>query len=248
MMEDLTKQDLLVLLEIIDDALRCDDLDTYKQIVLKLHLLVNFESAFCLTFGMVEFKDEKVNLPFTTINYPEEYLNRYISKGYHIVDPIGKEYLKTFDIQNWSDVMHKYKRKPETIVANEARDFGLYDGMTYGIPDLSSMSTTCFSFAGKVMENDDRTRFILKHSITHLSSAYLRLLAKVPKQNFVLTPMELEVLKWLKEGKSNWEISNILNKSERTIKFHVNNIIAKLGALNRTHAVVKALENKLISI
>jgi DNA-binding NarL/FixJ family response regulator len=57
---------------------------------------------------------------------------------------------------------------------------------------------------------------------------------------------EKEVLKWLKKGKSSWEISEILNISYRTVDFHVNNIIQKLDAVNRIQAVAIAVEHGLI--
>ncbi len=63
-----------------------------------------------------------------------------------------------------------------------------------------------------------------------------------------LSSSELEVLNWIKEGKSTLEIALILKKSERVINFHITNILAKLNALNRTHAIVIALQNNLITI
>lgn len=61
-----------------------------------------------------------------------------------------------------------------------------------------------------------------------------------------LTKREVEILRWLSEGKSSLEISIILNICESTVKFHVNNTLAKLHASNRTHAVAKALRQQLI--
>jgi DNA-binding CsgD family transcriptional regulator len=55
-------------------------------------------------------------------------------------------------------------------------------------------------------------------------------------------------LNWLKEGKTSWEISVILNKSERVVNFHINNVLKKLNAMNRTHAVVMAIKNNLIDL
>jgi DNA-binding CsgD family transcriptional regulator len=49
-------------------------------------------------------------------------------------------------------------------------------------------------------------------------------------------------------GKTNWEISTILNISPTTVKNHVQNIIRKLGVENRGQAAVKALNLGLISI
>ncbi len=57
-----------------------------------------------------------------------------------------------------------------------------------------------------------------------------------------LTPRETEVLKWMKNGKTNWEIAVILGITERTVKFHITNILAKLNASTRSHAVALAFE------
>ncbi|MEW6184986.1 MAG: helix-turn-helix transcriptional regulator [Thermodesulfobacteriota bacterium] len=49
-------------------------------------------------------------------------------------------------------------------------------------------------------------------------------------------------------GKSNCDISKILNISERTVKFHMDRIMKKLDAMNRTHAVAIFLREGLIKI
>jgi DNA-binding CsgD family transcriptional regulator len=64
----------------------------------------------------------------------------------------------------------------------------------------------------------------------------------------VLSSREIEVLNWLKQGKSSWDISVILGISKRTVNFHVYNIIQKLGATNRTQAVAVATRLGLIGI
>ena len=62
----------------------------------------------------------------------------------------------------------------------------------------------------------------------------------------LLTGKEREILRWLKKGKSTWDVSQILKISERTVNYHIYNIIQKLDAMNRTHAVAIALEKGLI--
>ena len=55
-----------------------------------------------------------------------------------------------------------------------------------------------------------------------------------------LTPREVEVLQLLAEGLPNKNIATRLHISEHTVKFHVNALMSKLGAQNRTDAVVRA--------
>jgi DNA-binding NarL/FixJ family response regulator len=61
-----------------------------------------------------------------------------------------------------------------------------------------------------------------------------------------LSARELEVLRGLAEGLSNKLIARQLAISEHTVKFHVNQILGKLGAQSRTEAVVRATRAGLI--
>jgi two-component system, NarL family, response regulator LiaR len=61
-----------------------------------------------------------------------------------------------------------------------------------------------------------------------------------------LTARELEVLQLLAEGQTNRQIADRLIVTERTAKFHVSSILAKLGAGNRTEAVALANQRGLV--
>ena len=63
-----------------------------------------------------------------------------------------------------------------------------------------------------------------------------------------LTPRELEVLEMLAEGLSNKLIAYRLNISAHTAKFHVNAILAKLGAGTRTEAVMRGIRLGLVKV
>jgi DNA-binding NarL/FixJ family response regulator/putative methionine-R-sulfoxide reductase with GAF domain len=61
-----------------------------------------------------------------------------------------------------------------------------------------------------------------------------------------LTPRELELLRYMAEGYTNKEVARAMVLAEDTVKKAVQTLIAKLGAADRTHAVVVALRNRLI--
>jgi DNA-binding NarL/FixJ family response regulator len=61
-----------------------------------------------------------------------------------------------------------------------------------------------------------------------------------------LTSRELEVLRLLAQGKTNQDIAESLLISRATAKVHVQHIIAKLGVSDRTQAVVRAFELRLV--
>lgn len=60
-----------------------------------------------------------------------------------------------------------------------------------------------------------------------------------------LTPTELEILRWAAEGKTVWEISQIRDTSEATVKFHLRNIYGKLEVSNRVQAMNEAARQGL---
>ena len=54
-----------------------------------------------------------------------------------------------------------------------------------------------------------------------------------------LSQREIEIMQWLKIGKSNQEIASILEICTCTVKNHLQRIFRKLEVYNRTHAVAK---------
>ena len=83
----------------------------------------------------------------------------------------------------------------------------------------------------------------------HAQDAAMRLLSPVPPPLDlpVLTPRELEALRWTMEGKTAWEVGAILGISERTAVLHVNNAMHRLGCTSKHQAVLRALRLGLIS-
>jgi two-component system, NarL family, response regulator len=63
-----------------------------------------------------------------------------------------------------------------------------------------------------------------------------------------LTEREIEVLKHVAAGNANKMVAYNLDLSEETIKAHMKNILSKLGAKDRTHAVTIALKRGIIEI
>jgi DNA-binding NarL/FixJ family response regulator len=61
-----------------------------------------------------------------------------------------------------------------------------------------------------------------------------------------LTARELEVLRLIRDGCRNKQIADRLAIAETTVNFHIKNLVGKLGANDRTHAVIIALQRGLL--
>jgi DNA-binding NarL/FixJ family response regulator len=64
----------------------------------------------------------------------------------------------------------------------------------------------------------------------------------------VLTPREIEVLCFVAKGNANKEIAARLSLTEETVKAHIRNILGKLGANDRTHAVSIGVKRGIIDL
>ena len=67
------------------------------------------------------------------------------------------------------------------------------------------------------------------------------------RATYDLSQREREILSLVASGLSNKEIARHLSLSLSTVKFHVSNVIAKLGAASRTEATAVALQHGLIA-
>jgi len=61
-----------------------------------------------------------------------------------------------------------------------------------------------------------------------------------------MTVREKEILAWVREGKSTWEIASIVGLAQDTVKYHLRNIFLKLNVTSRSQAVAVAIDNNLI--
>jgi len=79
------------------------------------------------------------------------------------------------------------------------------------------------------------------------AQALIRTATGGPAPGHDLTGRELEVLQLMVAGQTNLEIAEKLVVSRSTVKYHVSNILSKLGAASRTEAVAVALQNNLVT-
>ena len=63
-----------------------------------------------------------------------------------------------------------------------------------------------------------------------------------------LTTRELDVLRLIRDGYRNKQIADKLSIAETTVNFHIKNLVDKLGANDRTHAVTIAVRRGLLQI
>jgi len=159
----------------------------------------------------------------------------------------------------WMTFRHEQEQhgRPADIY-DEAREFGLQDGFYLPIhqPDGSVLAV---SMMARQQMPHSRTTLAALHMLAvyyHLAAERLGLVAKLAppdetspvNKKPTLTKRQLECLKWVSQGKTNWEISQILNISEHTVHEHLEQARIRLGVRTTTQGVLKAVTLGLIEL
>lgn len=250
MLLDLTKLgrgDLVLLLEFANQSLLTKDSTEMKSLLRQLCSQLPTQGVVA---GLVPSSSESVKaeeIAFVNVGYSEEWLRKYLSHNYFSCDPIKRARLSGADFLRWSDIFARAEKKVEKEYIRQAREHDIYEGLTVGAQRNSSTLITFFSFIGADLASNGRDEMMLRYLAPYLHEAMCKATPTgLAAKHSPLSERETEVLSWAMAGKTNWEISVILNISERTVKFHIQNVMVKLEASSRAHAVAIALGQGLI--
>ncbi|NOZ25563.1 MAG: hypothetical protein GXO94_05680, partial [Nitrospirae bacterium] len=218
--------------------------DFKKRLLLPVRELIGTEIGLSIWSNPFDNSTDGV----INLGFPEEYVQIY--RHHFFEDPVFGIWLlkqKPFIFSK------KYCANPKRLLKSHLNciainfDFQTRRGIFHGLAEIGSRFGSYFTFSRPNERLGRRHAYIMELLIPHLHHALVRVLKMNEKPARVnegssLTKRELEVLRWTREGKTGWEISVIMKISENTVRFHIKNILTKLNAVNKTHAVAKAIE------
>ncbi len=183
--------------------------------------------------------------------YPDAWLDHYWENGYALSDPAVIYCGQHIVPIEWHALAYEPHSRSAQVM-NEAAAFGLKSGVSMPIHSPHG-ELGILSFA--LNRNDAVSREITRRALPyvqllagHVHEAVRRIAApsdiEMPQE---LTTRETECLRWAADGKTSWEIAQLLSMSERTVNFHLNNSMIKLDVCNRQHAIAKAVLRGLIN-
>jgi DNA-binding CsgD family transcriptional regulator len=244
----LTKHDLCDLLDVVNRCLNIRADAELKDLLLHIKNIIPCANIIAVLGRMDPSGRFQDLIKIINASYPVDWATLYMERGYGAVDPILQSHFKQFKTQVWSETYRQATTPHEKEFRGQAKEFGLSQGVSTGVSSPRHNAGSLFSFAGESMGEHSRHAVMLENLVPHLHLALMRVAFSHAAKTAVLSVREREVLEWMKEGKTNWEISHILSISERTVKFHVQNILAKLQASTRGHAIALAMEQRLIGL
>ena len=249
MFEKFSKQECQHALEVFHYAAQAETSEDVRDVLLRFRGLFPFDR---LLGGLARLSPSGKFEGFTNVlnvSYPDEWLYRYWKSGYADVDPVFRAASQSSGTQVWKRTYQQSTSKEELEFIEAARGFGLADGITTSSIDPACGLATFFSFAGEEEVDAERYAQLVEYLSHHLHLALMRTARKdapatEPCVN-ELSPREVTILNWIKNGKTNWEVGQILGVTERTVRFHLASIFSKLDVTSRSQAVAAAMEHGL---
>lgn len=213
----------------------------------------DFENALesmMLGFGLGSFAYLSVphkprHRPRLISNYPVRWTSHYLEQHYENLDPvIARARCDDCPFQWGADFGTARMPRPIERFFDEAGQFGICCGLTIPITDKRNAVTAVTLAADAPVpaffKAAERHTLALQLVATCFHNKIRRMLSgDRAVDGVILTKREFECLRWAAQGKSAWEIGQILGITRRTAAFHLDNARQKLGVRTIAQAVVR---------
>lgn len=204
-------------------------------------------------YKYIFFDHSQVILPDILSTYPQEWLMFYQKTKLYYDDPIIKYARTTVKPFAWSSLF-SYLSNDEQGFFKLAKQYGIDDGYTFVINDGLGNSAFLNVMCDKTFDIDlsffDVHRSELQLLLVDFYDVYLRQKKSIEyyrnRISLMISDKEKQVLALGCDGLKYKDIALELGIAERTVKFHVSNIVNKLGADSAKQAFLRAKELTII--
>ena len=238
----------------VDQLLACRDSGALCELVSTT--TGHFGSKYFVYYSERQGNSSPTASPHHLTSLPREWVVHYQSRNYGLISHWRQAARRSNGPVVWSEVTARTALTPEQAdMVRDAALAGIVDGVTIPFRPLSGRDFSYLSLAVRG-DQEDAVPLILKNApllrvIANLIHARATDLLRgyiVPFPSFsLLSPRQRQVLQWIADGKTDWEVARILGVSEKAVKFHIAGARRKLDAVNRTHAVAKSLAMGIIA-
>jgi len=177
--KDLTKTELIEILEIIEGTRFCVDKSDLKRLLLKSCELAEADNSVCgivevSSLGPTGLKDALNG------NYPEKMFEHYLDSKLFLKDPIVRYHANFSIARSWSEIFREVNDEQARQVVNYASDFGLKHGISSALFLPEEQGVFIVSYAGHDKKSWVHQKKIADILTTHLGNAMLRCSFSVP--------------------------------------------------------------------
>lgn len=184
--------------------------------------------------------------------YSDAWRDRYIEQNYLRVDPVVVGCFQRFHPVDWKRL--DWSGKNARVFLAEALEYGV-GNQGYSIPirgpngqfALFTVSHHCDDATwADFVDRNGRDLILIAHYFNRKALEFEP--DRMPEQSRALSPREVDAMTLLAVGYNRAQVAETLSISEHTLRVYIESARFKLGALNTTHAVARALSRGLIVV
>ncbi|MFM5363594.1 autoinducer binding domain-containing protein [Aeromonas veronii] len=184
---------------------------------------------------------------------PERWLDTYYGNGFFAVDPVVIKGMSQSAPIMWANIISECCEKSNFTgldVMMKARDAGLHDGITipWHGPNGHVGQLSLITLTARTERQWFNSTLVSSWLSNYIFEALICSSWLPCTHSARLSARELEVCHWAAEGKQSGDIAMILGVTPRTISFHFERIVEKLGASSKNQALFKVIKQGLIKL
>jgi len=244
----LSKEELAEIINFTNQCLTCVSEEVFHTILLSLGDFLGYEYIlYCYT---KESYTGEHSVCWINLTNSAEWDEEYSKENFFSHDPVRHELERLIaegvscSFIPWDNYIWEPSPNQQKVI-DRRKHYGLHYGFSCFVDSKKKDSTFLFSFADKTKQPTVKEELISRLLIVHFMAARKRIDMLVLVG--ALSQKEQQIAHWLVLGKTNWEIANILNISNNTVKFHLKNVFKKLEVSNRQQAISVLLAEKYLS-
>lgn len=208
-------------------------IEQFKRVILGY----GFDASAC---GAWHGVGEQRSTRFFFVDWPENVIQLYAEQNLERRDPLVFAARRRMTPFVWDEVYSDPHLPAESKALYQfAYDHGWVDGLCVPVHGPAGYQGLVSMLARSklALSPGERGRLELAARSIHEACRHTLGFGVSPEPVPVMTARELECMKWVAVGKSDWEIAQVLDISESTVHFHVENAKKKLKKSTRTEAV-----------
>lgn len=221
-------------------AAQADSVVSFRRAIHKILDAIEFDALYFLAPVVA---DRRVGRVLWNVGFPKDVEKYYREHGWKI-DPLPDIALNRGAAFRWSDAPRIAK------LSVKQKNFLATIGEGIGVPCTGPFARAGFVGVGEPHEGvviDDAHVRKVQVAAQLCFQRYCELVSVRDEEPPDLSQRELDVIRWIGEGKSNAVIAEILGITKNSVDSYVKRIFAKLGVSDRTAAAVKAVALGLIT-
>ncbi|ELM3723206.1 LuxR family transcriptional regulator [Edwardsiella piscicida] len=189
-------------------------------------------------------------------NYPDEWVTLYKEHHYQHIDPVVISALRRVSPFLWDEKITVNSKLNLSKIFNLSKKYQVSRGYTFVLHDADNqLAMLSLMVDDRGLAEIERSRGVLQMLLIDAHERFMNGQRHITAQHYcskkepienIFSTRENEILYWASMGKTYQEIALILGIKTGTVKFHIGNVVKKLGVLNAKHAIRLGVELQLI--